>query len=72
MRTPNTIIAHPDTKDKVEAIKAFFKALKIKYEISSGTEEQYDPEFVKKILKGDQDIKDDKGTKLDDLDDLWK
>ncbi|RKR81331.1 hypothetical protein BDD43_1476 [Mucilaginibacter gracilis] len=31
----------------------------------------YDPAFVAKILKGDQDMKEGKGVKIN-IDDLWK
>ena len=70
MSTSNIIIAHPVSEDKLESLKAFLKALKIKYEVSK--KEAYDEDFVKMIQKGDQDIKKGKGKNVDDIDDLWK
>ena len=33
MKTADIIIAHSNSDDKIEALKAFLKALKIKFEI---------------------------------------
>ncbi len=65
-----TIKAHTANNTQILAIKAFMKALKIKFEVSKEiakevteniskeateeTESPYDPEFVKKILNGDR------------------
>ena len=65
-----TITAHTANNTQIVAIKAFMKALKIKFEVSKEiakevteniskeateeTESPYDPEFVKKILNGDK------------------
>ena len=38
------------------------KALKIKFELSKEADKPYDPEFVKKIKQGDEDLKNGKGT----------
>ena len=70
MKTPDIIIAHPGSEDKFEALKAFMKALKIKFEVPT-KDKPYNPEFVAKILQGDQDIKAGKTTKIK-LDDIWK
>ena len=71
MNSSEIIIIHP-SKDKLEALKAFLNALKIKFEIAS--EEAYNKDFVKTILQGDEDIKNGKGKTitLDQIDDLWK
>lgn len=71
MNTSNIIIAHPN-EDKLESLKAFLKALKIKFEVSKGN--LYNDDFVKMIQKGDEDIKNGKGKKisLDEIDNLWK
>jgi hypothetical protein len=47
------------TKDisQIEAIKAFMKALKIKFEIG---EKPYNPEFVAKIQRSEEDFKNGK------------
>ena len=71
MDTSDIIIVHP-SEDKLEALKAFLKALKIKFEIT--TSKSYNDGFVNDILQGDEDIKNGKGKKitLDQIDDLWK
>jgi hypothetical protein len=65
-------IVHPSTNEQVEALKAFVKALKIKYEVTS--EKDYNPEFVAKIKKSRQDYKNGKGKvmTIDELNKLWK
>lgn len=56
MKTTINIKAYADNSTQVEAIKAFMKAMKIKFEISKSDDTPYAPEFVKKIQKGDQDL----------------
>jgi hypothetical protein len=58
----NTIIIHTETKEQENALKAFAKALKIKFEVSK--ESPYDADFVEKVLKGDKEIADGKGIKM--------
>lgn len=43
----NTIIIHTETKEQENALKAFAKALKMKFEVAK--EKPYDPAFVAKI-----------------------
>lgn len=64
-----TILAHPENNEQVEIIKAFLKALKIKFE--SKEEPNYNTEFVQKILEGKKEIEEGKGVKIA-LEDLWK
>jgi len=73
MKRSDIIIAHPGSEDKFEALKAFMKALKIKFEISK-SKSPYNSEFVAMIQQGDKDLKNGKGKKvtLKELDDLWK
>jgi hypothetical protein len=73
MQTQNVFIAHPTNTEEVNALKAFVKALKIKFEITTA-EKPYDQEFVDKILQGDEDFKAGKGKKItvDELNGLWK
>ena len=73
MKTSEIIIVHPGSEDKFEALKAFMKALKIKFEIPSA-KSPYNAEFVAMIQQGDDDLKKGKGKKttLKELDDLWK
>ena len=61
MNSSDIIIVHP-SEDKIEALKAFLKALKIKFEIA--TSKPYNDDFVNDILQGDEDIKNGKGKKI--------
>jgi hypothetical protein len=73
-KSGTTIIAHPTNTDTMEALKAFMKALKIKFEIQAPPETTYNAEFVKTVLQGDKDIKEGKGKtiSIDELNNLWK
>jgi hypothetical protein len=55
MKTENTFIIHPETTEQEKALKAFIKALKIKFEVSK--EKPYDPEFVAKIKESREQYK---------------
>ena len=63
-----TLIVHP-TPDKLEALKAFLKALKIDFEKSP-----YSPEFEAKMKRADEDKQAGRGRKitLEELEGLWK
>lgn len=63
-----TLIVQPKTKEQLTALKAFIKALKIDFKT---TKDQYDPEFVEKIVQGRKDIENGKGVKIA-VEDLWK
>jgi methyl coenzyme M reductase alpha subunit len=52
MSTPNTTIHLSISDEKLNYIKAFLKALKIKFEITK--EEPYNQEFVKKMKQSDR------------------
>lgn len=54
MKAQDIFIAHPDSSEQAQAIRAFFKALKVKFEVAK--EDTYNPEFVDKILQGKKDI----------------
>jgi len=71
METIN-IKAYMNDTSQIEAIKAFMKALKIKFELLEET--KYNSDFVSKIQQGDKDLKSKKGrvVSLDELDSLWK
>ena len=62
MKTQNTIIVHPKNIEQTNVLKAFMKALNIKFEISK--ESPYNPDFVKKVLQGKKDIEQGKGITL--------
>jgi methyl coenzyme M reductase alpha subunit len=55
MELKSTFIVHPETAEQENALKAFIKALKIKFEVSK--EEPYDPEFVAKIKESQEEYK---------------
>lgn len=54
MKSSNTFIVHPKA-DQVEALKAFMKALKIRFEESEIDE--YNPEFVANIKESEEEYK---------------
>ncbi|SEN15690.1 hypothetical protein SAMN05192574_102618 [Mucilaginibacter gossypiicola] len=62
------LIAHPENKEKSDALKAFMKALKIQFEEEKSA---YDPEFVKKIKRSKEDFEAGR-YKAIKTDDLWK
>jgi len=72
MKTQNILIAHPANENELSIIKAFFEALKIKFEVAKDSTN--DPDFVDKILQGDADFEAGKGRKvtIDELNKLWK
>jgi hypothetical protein len=63
------IIVHPSNAQEMSVIKAFFEALKIKFEVAKDS--PYDPEFVDKIEKSRKQAAEGKTVKID-LDDIWK
>jgi uncharacterized protein DUF2683 len=71
MKPAITIVTHPTTSEQVTALKAFVKALKIKFEIKSDEDKPYDPAFVDMILKGDKDFENG-NVKTIKTEDLWK
>ena len=69
MKTENIIIIHPQTDEQVNIIKAFMKALKIKFEISDKS--PYKDDFVTKIEKSKEEFKNDDYTRVE-KDDIKK
>jgi len=67
MKTQN-IIVHPSNAQEMSVIKAFFEALKIKFEVKDSP---YDPEFVAKIENSRRQAAEGKTVKIG-LDDIWK
>ena len=63
MKTQEILIAHPKTTEEVEAIKAVLHAMKIRFEISN--EEDYNPDFVDKILESKEQAKNGKVTRVE-------
>jgi len=64
-----TLIVHPENKEQLNALKTFMKAFKISFDVKKET--AYDPEFVKMIQQGEEDIKAGKGRVVD-INNLWK
>ncbi|WP_262246281.1 DUF2683 family protein [Parapedobacter soli] len=62
------LIVHPDTSEKLTAIKAILKALKVDFEESKTA---YNADFVAKMKEGEEDIKAGRTVKMT-LDELWK
>lgn len=65
------IKAYTSDNSQIDAIKAFMKALKIKFEVAKETESPYNPEFVAKIQKSRKQAGEGKTVKIA-LDDIWK
>jgi cytochrome c len=63
------IKAYTADTSQIDAIKAFMKALKIKFEVAE--ESPYNPEFVAKIEKSRKQAKEGKTVKIT-LDEIWK
>jgi len=55
MPTENIFIVHPANTEQAHALKAFVKALKIQFEVTS--EKAFNPEFVEKIQKSKKNLK---------------
>lgn len=62
MKSENTVIIHPETIEQKNALKAFAKALKMKFEVTK--EKPYKPEFVAKIEESKQQVKEGKVTTI--------
>ncbi|MCX2583654.1 DUF2683 family protein [Pedobacter sp. MR22-3] len=63
-----TLIIHPKNKDQLSALKAFVKALKIEFTTEKSP---YKPDFVAKIKRSQEQMKEGKGVKIA-VEDLWK
>jgi len=48
-----TFTVHTDDKEQLKVLKAFMKALKIKFDVSND-DTSYNPEFVAKIMESKQ------------------
>jgi hypothetical protein len=72
MKAQEIFIAHPETKEQANVLKAIAKALGMKFEFSK--ENTYSPEFVEIVLEAEKEIKEGKGHKVssEEFDSLWK
>jgi len=64
-----TLIMHPESKEQLTALKAFAKALKVKFETERN---QYSAEFVAKIEESERQIKEGNFTILDPEKTIWE
>ena len=62
------VIAYPKNKEKLAALMTFMKALEIPFEEEKST---YNPEFVEKIKRSEEDFKAGR-YKAIKTEDLWK
>ena len=63
----NSLIIYPKNKKQLAALKGLFKAFNIPFEVENST---YDPEFVKMIQQGDEELTAGKGINVD-IDNLF-
>ena len=64
-----TVIMHPENKEQLSALKAFAKALKVKFETSNSP---YSASFVNKIKESETEIKEGKFIVLDPNKSIWE
>ncbi len=57
MKSKEIFIAHPQTAEQINALKAFMQDHKIKFEVSKEKEDSYDPDFVAKIEESREQYK---------------
>jgi hypothetical protein len=69
MKAEDIYIIHPQTEEQASALKAFMKALKIKFEITK--DRPYNPEFVEKIRRSKKQHLEGKDVVIK-TEDLWK
>ena len=62
------LIIHPQSEDKLTAIKAVLKALDVEFQESTNA---YNPIFEAKMEEGEKDIEAGRTVKVT-LDDIWK
>ena len=67
-----TFVVQAIDAEQEDVLKAFFNALKIKFEVSG--ERPYNHDFVKMVLQAEDGIRKGKGKKvsIEEFDALWK
>ena len=72
MNSEHTFIVHAVNVEQENVLKAFFKALKIKFEVAHKS--PYDKNFVDMVLQAEDSIKQGKGKRVSsaEFDNLWK
>ncbi|HEY5462352.1 MAG TPA: DUF2683 family protein [Hanamia sp.] len=66
-----TITIHPKNKDQANLFEQLAKTLKVPFEKAKKSKSPYDPEFVKKIKRSDEDFKKGRYTKIEPSQ-IWK
>jgi len=67
-----TLVAHPQNEAQDKALRAVMEALKVPYDEEPDTSESpYNPEFVAKIKRGEEEAKKGNGLKIN-MQELWK
>lgn len=64
-----SVIIHPENKEQLSALKAFAKALNLKFETNKSS---YDPDFVAKIKESKKQVEEGKFVTLDPGKSLWE
>ena len=64
-----TLTINTESQEVIKAVKALLTGFQVSYEESKSS--PYNPEFVAKIEKSRQEIREGKSVKID-LDDIWK
>ncbi|MFZ1678692.1 MAG: DUF2683 family protein [Saprospiraceae bacterium] len=73
MKNSDVIIAHPNSLDKLQALKEFMHDHQIPFELAV-IDTPSKKEFVEMILQGDEDKMNGKGRKIsvEELEQLWR
>ncbi len=65
-----TLIVQPKNKEQLTALKAIMKILNVDFKTEKSTDKPYNPEFVAKMKRGEEDIKAGRTTKIEPAD-IW-
>ncbi|MGM9477933.1 DUF2683 family protein [Pedobacter sp. GSP4] len=63
-----TLIVQPKNKKQLLAIEAVLQALNITFK----KEKSYGSEFIKEIARGEEDIKNGRLTRVENVQDIWQ
>ncbi|MBB6238492.1 hypothetical protein HDC90_003131 [Pedobacter sp. AK013] len=63
-----TLIVQPKNKKQLLAVEAVLQALNVTFK----KEKSYSPEFINEIVKGEDDVKNGRLTRVKDVQNIWK
>ena len=63
-----TLIVQPKNKKQLMAVEAVLQALNVTFK----KEKSYSPEFISEIVKGEDDVKNGRLTRVKDVQNIWK